>query len=752
MRLSFSFCCAIFLFLTTTARAGEIQIDAGTALLGSSWQGDFAGGGLLRLGYRFKHVIAIDLVGWEQLAAVNDRLDTGLTFGVTGFIPLKRVRPSLRLFAIHQHEEGLVSVAQTPAGFLFGIGSGIRHRAGGGLTLGAGIPFHHHPQSRGRVGRRRGARGDLVPRPAGADLLLGGQPRRRLQLLAPEAAMIRRTILLALALALMSCGWEEMSSRPCPDAGTTLTYESFGQPFFESFCISCHGGPNGYSSRAFTDLSTESACRPPTSSATPRMTTRRCRPGQTAHPRRSATTSASGCPAERPSVLALLAACAVCATVDSTLTVAGEEQPYRGRLRLGLDVREGHVEADGIRLDDRRVELAVGWAPLHWLEVGVAVPYLFRHLGEPSSTWDAVTLGDVELRARTLAYEARGSFGRRRFGLLGSLKMPTAPVAKDPAGVPLASALQPGCGAIRTELGGYFTASRAAWSTYVSASVFLPFTVRDAPHASDSLRLSAHVQFQPDARIAGRIGLFARVDANGQLAGGTDDPNSGGFVGYATADVVVSLVPDLVVTAGALLPVARVLRGNHRKKRHRVADRGVRFLGPTAATVAFEHSAESLGRIAQARSLQDSPHRMVAADDVFDSEPPTAGRRPRIVVADDNDDLRALLVAMLRLDGYEVIEASDGDAVVRLMREATRMPDAIITDVCMPTVSGLSVLAALRANGWQTPVILLTALGAEPVRARATELGADVVVGKPFDARDLRTVVMNVLWPMTTLM
>jgi|GEM_PF-1028191 len=123
------------------AFAGEIQVDAGTTILGSSWQGDFAGGGLLRLGYRFKRVVSIDFVGWEQLAAVNDRLDTGLTFGVTGFIPLRVVRPYLRAFAIHQHEEGVVSVAQNPGGFLFGIGSGIRHRAGGGLTLGAEIPI-----------------------------------------------------------------------------------------------------------------------------------------------------------------------------------------------------------------------------------------------------------------------------------------------------------------------------------------------------------------------------------------------------------------------------------------------------------------------------------------------------------------------------------------------------------------------------------------------------------------------------------
>ena len=129
------------MLLAPSARAGEIQVDAGTTMLGSSWQGDFAAGGLVRLGYRFARVISIDTVLWEQMAVVDDRFDTGLTIGVTGFIPLKRVRPSLRIFAIHQHEEGAVSVAQTPAGLVFGVGSGIRHRGGGGMTLGAEIPF-----------------------------------------------------------------------------------------------------------------------------------------------------------------------------------------------------------------------------------------------------------------------------------------------------------------------------------------------------------------------------------------------------------------------------------------------------------------------------------------------------------------------------------------------------------------------------------------------------------------------------------
>jgi hypothetical protein len=54
--------------------------------------------------------------------------------------------------------------------------------------------------------------------------------------------------------ALAACSWEEMKDYPCPQGGTTLTYDNFGKGFMESYCVRCHGGPNGYSSRAFTDV------------------------------------------------------------------------------------------------------------------------------------------------------------------------------------------------------------------------------------------------------------------------------------------------------------------------------------------------------------------------------------------------------------------------------------------------------------------------------------------------------------------
>jgi mono/diheme cytochrome c family protein len=68
---------------------------------------------------------------------------------------------------------------------------------------------------------------------------------------------MRRPLVLAMVVAaIAACSWEDMSGHPCPSGGTTLTYANFGQGFFTQWCVSCHGGPNGYSSRAFTDITT----------------------------------------------------------------------------------------------------------------------------------------------------------------------------------------------------------------------------------------------------------------------------------------------------------------------------------------------------------------------------------------------------------------------------------------------------------------------------------------------------------------
>lgn len=109
----------------------------------SAWRGDGGGGFQGALGARWLGWLGAEVLVWEQLFAVDGRANTGLTLGLSATLPRDGVRPGVRLFAVHQHEEGLVSVADHPWGTLFGIGAGIRHRAGGGVDLRAEVPWLH---------------------------------------------------------------------------------------------------------------------------------------------------------------------------------------------------------------------------------------------------------------------------------------------------------------------------------------------------------------------------------------------------------------------------------------------------------------------------------------------------------------------------------------------------------------------------------------------------------------------------------
>ncbi|AGC42309.1 response regulator [Myxococcus stipitatus DSM 14675] len=118
------------------------------------------------------------------------------------------------------------------------------------------------------------------------------------------------------------------------------------------------------------------------------------------------------------------------------------------------------------------------------------------------------------------------------------------------------------------------------------------------------------------------------------------------------------------------------------------------------------------------------------------------GRRARVLVAEDQPEMRALLHRALKRRGYEVVEASDGPGLVQaiidgLLAEQTLVPDLIITDVRMPGYSGLEVVARLRREGWKTPVILITAFGDAQLHQEAELLGAARVLDKPFAMEDL---------------
>ncbi|HEY3357606.1 MAG TPA: response regulator [Polyangia bacterium] len=120
----------------------------------------------------------------------------------------------------------------------------------------------------------------------------------------------------------------------------------------------------------------------------------------------------------------------------------------------------------------------------------------------------------------------------------------------------------------------------------------------------------------------------------------------------------------------------------------------------------------------------------------------------RVLIAEDNGDLRQMLGAMLQRDGYEVIEVEDGDQLIEylglaLANDGAEPPDVIISDIRMPGFSGLDMLAGLRRAEVETPVILITGFGDDETHTEARRLGAAAVFNKPFELDDLRTAVLN---------
>jgi two-component system, OmpR family, KDP operon response regulator KdpE len=105
-----------------------------------------------------------------------------------------------------------------------------------------------------------------------------------------------------------------------------------------------------------------------------------------------------------------------------------------------------------------------------------------------------------------------------------------------------------------------------------------------------------------------------------------------------------------------------------------------------------------------------------------------------ILVVDDDPSIRQTLTREMALAGFETIAAADGAEGEALFEE--RRPDLVITDLAMPRMDGLGLLAAIRRID-ATPVLVLSVRGEEEDKVRALDLGADDYVTKPFSLREL---------------
>jgi two-component system alkaline phosphatase synthesis response regulator PhoP len=116
---------------------------------------------------------------------------------------------------------------------------------------------------------------------------------------------------------------------------------------------------------------------------------------------------------------------------------------------------------------------------------------------------------------------------------------------------------------------------------------------------------------------------------------------------------------------------------------------------------------------------------------------------PRILVVEDEPGIALGLEDDLKLEGYEVEVARDGETATRLAREQPF--DLILLDVMLPRKDGFEVCRELRRAGLRTPILILTAKTQEAEKVLGLELGADDYVTKPFSPRELRARVKALL-------
>ncbi len=125
--------------------------------------------------------------------------------------------------------------------------------------------------------------------------------------------------------------------------------------------------------------------------------------------------------------------------------------------------------------------------------------------------------------------------------------------------------------------------------------------------------------------------------------------------------------------------------------------------------------------------------------------PATGPRGRRIIFADDDPGMRAIVLINLEAEGFDVTVVDDGDAALNEIERL--LPDLVVLDVMMPGRDGFSVLRALKAREQTAaiPVVLLTAKAADSDIWEGWKSGADYYMTKPFDPGELARFAHNIL-------
>jgi DNA-binding NtrC family response regulator len=114
-------------------------------------------------------------------------------------------------------------------------------------------------------------------------------------------------------------------------------------------------------------------------------------------------------------------------------------------------------------------------------------------------------------------------------------------------------------------------------------------------------------------------------------------------------------------------------------------------------------------------------------------------KKPRILIADDESQIRDIIAGAISDLGYTHVEAADGAAALEIIRAG--QIDVIVSDVMMPKLSGMQLLEAIRTDGLETPFILVTGYGTKEYCIKALRLGAFDFIEKPFEIAEMTRVI-----------
>lgn len=120
-------------------------------------------------------------------------------------------------------------------------------------------------------------------------------------------------------------------------------------------------------------------------------------------------------------------------------------------------------------------------------------------------------------------------------------------------------------------------------------------------------------------------------------------------------------------------------------------------------------------------------------------------RVARILVVEDDDNVRFVTVAALRLGLFDVEEVPNGRDALRRINEPATVPDLVVLDVMLPDLDGFEVCRRMRSDGIDVPIVFLTARDATEDRLRGLTIGGDDYLTKPFSVEELVARVQVIL-------